>query len=327
MKRFIRTFTAVGIFIALLIFPDAAADAVRLGLEMCAGVIIPSLFPFFVATNLINGLGVSRLFANALTPFGAKVLGVSGHGAAAFIIGITGGYPLGASYIAGLRRSSLIGGDEASRLLVFCSNSGPAFIIGAAGAGIFSSVTVGFFLYAVHILSALTLGIILSPRTYNDIIAMQKHSDTRDEEPSCSMPFSPAFTDAVKRSADAVISVCAFIVTFSALSGILDDLDILPALAGRLSVLTGAELSWCRALTYGILELGNGIGSMAGMDITPINLALAAFILGWGGISVHFQTLSMVSGTDIKTARYVIGRFFAALIAAAAALLGAAILF
>ena len=150
MKRFIRTFAAVGIFAALLIFPDAAADAVRSGLEMCAGVIIPSLFPFFIATNLINELGVSRLFANALTPFGAKVLGVSGHGVAAFIIGVTGGYPLGASYIAGLRKSSLIDGSEASRLLIFCNNSGPAFIIGAAGVGIFSSVTVGFFLYAVH---------------------------------------------------------------------------------------------------------------------------------------------------------------------------------
>lgn len=327
MKGFTRTFAAVGIFAALLIFPGTAADAVRSGLEMCAGVIIPSLFPFFVATNLISSLGVSRLFANALSPFGAKVFGVSGHGAAAFIIGITGGYPLGASYIAGLRRSSLISSDEASRLLIFCSNSGPAFIIGAAGVGIFSSVAVGFFLYAVHILSALTLGIILSPRTYHGIIAMQKHSNTRDGQPAVTMSFSSAFTDAVKRSADAVISVCAFIITFSALCGILDELDILPALAGRLSVLTGTELSWCRALSYGILELGNGIGSMAGLDITPLNLALAAFILGWGGISVHFQTISMISGTHIKTARYVIGRFFAALIAAATALLGSAILF
>ncbi len=319
MKRFIRTFAAVGIFAALLIFPDAAADAVRSGLEMCAGVIIPSLFPFFIATNLINELGVSRLFANALTPFGAKVLGISGHGVAAFIIGVTGGYPLGASYIAGLRKSSLIDGSEASRLLIFCNNSGPAFIIGAAGVGIFSSVTVGFFLYAIHILSALTLGIILSPRAHYDICY--------DDEPAGAVPFSSAFTNAVKRSADAIISVCAFIIAFSALGGILDSLDVLPAFAGRLSVLMGTELSWCRALAYGILELGNGIGSMTGLDITPLNLALAAFILGWGGLSVHFQTFSMVSGTDIKTARYVIGRFFAALMAAAMALLGTAILF
>lgn len=311
--------TAFGIFAALLIFPGAAADAVKAGLKMCAGVIIPSLFPFFVATNLISELGVSRLAANALTPFGTKVFGVSGHGVAAFIIGITGGYPMGAAYIAALRKASLIDGSEASRLLLFCNNSGPAFIIGAAGVGVFSSAMIGFFLYSVHILSAMILGIVLSPGVRYDLCY--------DEEPVGSVPFSDAFTSAVKRSADAMISVCAFVIAFSALNGILDGFGTLSAAAGQLSVLTGAELSWCRALIAGILELGNGIGSMSGLEATPINLSLAAFILGWGGVSVHFQTFSMVAGTDIKTARYIIGRFFAALIAAAMALLGAVVLF
>ena len=66
---------------------------------------------------------------------------------------------------------------------------------------------------------------------------------------------------------------------------------------------------------------------MTGLAISPINLALAAFILSWGGLSVHFQTFSMIAGTDIKTARYMIGRVLTALIAAALALLGAAVIF
>ena len=66
---------------------------------------------------------------------------------------------------------------------------------------------------------------------------------------------------------------------------------------------------------------------MSGLSTSPINLALAAFILGWGGISVHFQTLSVIGGTDIKTARYIIGRFVIALMGSALALLGAAVLF
>lgn len=318
MKKLLYILASLGIFAALLIFPKAAAEAVKGGLIMCAQVIIPSLFPFFIATNLLNELGASKLISNALAPFGAKI-GISGHGVSAFIIGVTGGYPLGAAYIARLRSQGLISRDEASRLIVFCNNSGPAFIVGAAGIGVFSSAAAGFFLYAVHIFAALIFGIMASPKAPCDICY--------DEDIFSPVSFSAAITASVRRSADSVIGVCAFVVAFSALNGVLDGMDITRILAGELSYRLGAELCWCRALLSGILELGNGIGSMAGLEIRPINLALAAFILSWGGLSVHFQTFAMISGTDIKTARYMIGRLIIAIIAASLALLGAAAFF
>lgn len=318
LKKLLYIFASLGIFAALLIFPKAAAEAVKDGLIMCGQVIIPSLFPFFIATNLLNELGASKLISNALAPFGAR-LGISGHGVSAFIIGVTGGYPLGAAYTARLRSQGLISREEASRLLVFCNNSGPAFIVGAAGIGVFSSAAVGFFLYAVHILSALSFGIMICPKAPCDICY--------DEDIFAPVIFSEAITASVRRSADSVIGVCAFVIAFSALNGVLDGMDITRILAGELSYRLGAELSWCRALLSGILELGNGIGGMSGLDIRPLNLALAAFILSWGGLSVHFQTLAMISGTDIKTARYMIGRLMIALMAASLSLLGTSIVF
>ena len=318
LKKLLYIFASLGIFAALLIFLKAAAEAVKDGLIMCGQVIIPSLFPFFIATNLLNELGASKLISNALAPFGAR-LGISGHGVSAFIIGVTGGYPLGAAYTARLRSQGLISREEASRLLIFCNNSGPAFIVGAAGIGVFSSAAVGFFLYAVHILSALSFGIMICPKAPCDICY--------DEDIFAPVSFSAAITTSVRRSADSVIGVCAFVIAFSALNGVLDGMDITRILAGELSYRLGAELSWCRALLSGILELGNGIGGMAGLDIRPLNLALAAFILSWGGLSVHFQTLAMISGTDIKTARYMIGRLMIALMAASLSLLGTSIVF
>ena len=183
----------------------------------------------------------------------------------------------------------------------------------------FGSAPVGFFLYAVHILAALIFGVIICPKAPCDICY--------DEDIFSPVSLSAAFTASVKRAADSMIGVCSFVVAFSAINGVLDAMDITRSIAGELSYRIGAELSWCTALLAGILELGNGIGSMAGLAISPINLALAAFILSWGGLSVHFQTFSMIAGTDIKTARYMIGRFLTALIAAALALLGAAAIF
>ncbi len=318
MKKALYILASLAAFAALLSFPQAAAEAVRDGLAMCAQMIIPSLLPFFIAVNLLNELGAARLISNALAPLGAK-LGISGFGVTAFIIGLTGGYPLGAAYIAQLRAQGLIGRGEASRLIVFCNNSGPAFIVGAAGIGVFSSAAAGFFLYAVHILAALILGLIISPKAPCDVCY--------DGDIFSPVSFSAAFTASVKRSADSVLGVCSFILAFSALSGVLDGMDIMRISAGELSYRLGAELGFCRALLAGMLELGNGIGSMAGLGMSPLNLALAAFILSWGGLSVHFQTLAITAGTDIKTARYMIGRFCLALIAAAMALLGAAVIF
>ena len=88
MKKALYIFASFSIFAALLIFPKAAAEAVKAGLIMCTQMIMPSLFPFFIAANLLNELGASKLTANALAPLGAR-LGMSGHGVSAFIIGVT----------------------------------------------------------------------------------------------------------------------------------------------------------------------------------------------------------------------------------------------
>lgn len=319
LKKLMYMLISAAVFAALFIFPDAASNSVADGLQMSARTIIPSLFPFFAAVNLMNELGTARLISDILSPFGSKLFGISGHGVSAFIIGITGGYPLGADYIAQLRQRRLISQEEASALLVFCNNSGPAFIVGAAGIGAFSSVKAGVFLYAVHILAALTAGIVASPKFESDICFEQSIFSP--------MSFSKAITVAIKRAAEAVFSVCAFITAFSAVCGIIESAGVISSLAGELSHVTGAELSWCRALIYGFVELGNGIGHLSAMTAEPQNLALAAFILSWGGLSVHFQTFAIISQTDIKTARYMIGRLFTALLAAALALFGALIIF
>ena len=146
MKRFIGYLTAALFLISLLIRPGAAQAAVRDAIVTCGGLIIPSLFPFFVAVGLLTRLGATDGLSKMLAPICMRLFGVSGSGAAAFITGITAGYPIGAAHIAELHKNGAVSSDEAGRLLIFCNNSGPAFIIGAAGIGVFGSVKAGLFL-------------------------------------------------------------------------------------------------------------------------------------------------------------------------------------
>ena len=66
----------------LLLRPQRAAQAVAEGLALCAGAVLPALFPFFVCTGMLNALGLTQRFANAVCAAPARLLGVSRDGAA-----------------------------------------------------------------------------------------------------------------------------------------------------------------------------------------------------------------------------------------------------
>lgn len=318
MKRTFGVLCAAGIFILLLLFPDAAATSALNGLRVCAKVVIPSLFPFFVAAGLLTETGAVNALAELLSPVCARLFGVSGHGGTAFIIGLSGGYPLGAAFLADKYRKKEISDADADALAVFCNNSGPAFILGAAGSAVFHSTAIGLFLYAVHILAAVLGGIILSERkggAYEAPLAVS------------SVSFSKAFTHAVKNAVRSCLSVCGFIGFFTVVTGILDETGLLMAVSAYLARMTGTELGFMRAFFCGLIELGGGITAMSGLPATPLSLALASFILSWGSLSVHFQSLAMLDGIKIRTARYILGRLLIACIAAALALFGAMLFF
>ena len=293
------------------------------GLLLCAQVIIPSLLPFFVAAALLSRLGFATLLGALTARPMARLFGVSGAGAAAFVLGISGGYPLGAATVADLFRQKRIGKEEAERLLAFCDNSGPAFIVGAAGVGVFHSAATGLALYAVHILAAAAVGFFLSfPRMGPTSIGPR--TGHRIEFHAASLP--DAFAESVRSSATSLLSICGFVVFFSALMPVLDALQLFGTLAGALSLRTGLELRWTRALLQGFWELGNGIGGLAGLTASPLNLALASGILGWGGLSVHCQALGVLGGTGLSARRHELGKALHAVLSAALAYLAAVLL-
>ena len=133
--------------------------------------------------------------------------------------------------------------------------------------------------------------------------------------------------EAVKQAVASILNVCGFVLCFSVMVGLLDAKGLFSLACGFLSSHLGWELHFSRALLTGVLELGSAAGAMAGLDLTPHNLALAAGVLGWGGLSVHFQTLAVLAGSKIKGALHLTGRLISASIAAVTAYIIGVILF
>ena len=297
---------------ALLLWPSEAMDGVRAALAVCADVIIPSLFPFFVLGSAVTELGLPQRLGKALSGPMSKLFGVSGAGASAFVIGILGGYPLGASTVSGLVVRGAASRSEGERLLGFCNNSGPAFLVGAAGVGVFGSVRAGMALYACHVLAAVTAGVLMRGKRTSAAVSALHAGD---------LPEPGALARAVTSSVKNILAVCGFVTVFSAVTAALDASGLLGRLSGELAVRTGMELGASRALLTGFFEIGGGISALRGCSPTRLNFAVCALIIGWGGVSVHMQTASAAAPAKLKAARHFAGRLLSAVFSAAYAFL------
>ena len=304
MKNRLAVFAALcGLFV-MIAASEQAVQSCREGLALCVELILPSLFPFFVLSGLLSRLGLPVLLGKKLAGLAERAFHVSGAGCTALFMGLLGGYPLGAAYVVDLTESGAVTENEASRLLAFCNNSGPAFFLGALGTGVFGSLRCGMLLYAAHVCAAVLTGLLLRGR------ATAQEAPIRAPIP---LPFSRALPEAVHAAMSASLNVCGFVVCFAVFTGLLNANGFFSLLAGRLAELTGRSLPFCRALLTGFFELGGGVGALRGLAPTPANLALAAALMGWGGVSVQFQTLSLLADTEIKSAPHTAGRFLSAI--------------
>lgn len=306
---------------ALIYYSDTSAAAAKEGLELCFNVIIPSLFPFFVMSSLVVELGFAEKLGRLFEPIMRPLFNVSGVCAAAFVLGFIGGYPVGAKTAITLYKNGSIGKAEAERLLSFCNNSGPAFIFGVVGAGIFSSSLVGLILYCAHMLASVIVGVLF--RGWGKKGA--KKSPVKKVRVAA-VSYSTAFTQSVTGSFSSMLNICAFVVLFTVIIKLLFAAGIISWLAGVLETLLapiGIDQIWCERLLTGIIELTSGVWSLqsAAMRLGSA-MAMAAFMLGWAGLSIHCQVLSFVSGSGLSVKSYIIGKllhgvFSAVLISAA----------
>ena len=317
MRKFLRPLPALLLlgFGALLIrYPQESATAAREGLAICTEVIIPSLFPFFVFSSLFINLGLSHSAGRVLGPLMAPLFRMRGTCAAPLLLGLVGGYPVGLRTAAMLREAGECSWEEARRLSAFCNLCGPGFLLSVAGVGVFASKEAGFFLLCTHWAAALLVGLIYRPRRNTEMSTKA----TPLPLPNHSASFSQEFPNSVRDSFTSTLNVCAFVILFTVLIRLMQTSGLLPMAAGFLSGLFPDILSpaLCQSLLIGIFELSTGVCSLSEVGSTPLALPVASFIMGWGGLSVHCQSLPFLDRLTDSHAPYFTGKLLHGLLAA-----------
>ncbi len=312
MKNVFKSAVAGVMIILLIIYPDIVINSALSALSTCLNVLFPTLFPFFVLSKIFIKSGGAFMLGKFLNPLMRPLLGINGSGASAFILGVICGYPVGAKTAVDLYNQSYITKKEAENLICFCNNSGPLFIIGALGIGMLSSKSAGLFLYAVHILSAITLGIALKfmlPKTKTQ--QSPTYRNTKN-----------IFTSSVEESMVSVINVFAY-VTFLGIMMDICEIAHLFLPAEKLLAAFSINADVGNSLICSVFEITTGIKKLSATNnALSLKLILISFMLGWSGFSIHFQTKSVLGNTDLSFLKYIVAKFAQGIIAAIYAAIG-----
>lgn len=308
-KNVVYPLIVLVLLVLLTIFSKDCLTAAKNGLKLCLETAVPSLFPFFVISALAVDTGLTALLGRFFTPVMKNLFSLPGHAAMAFVMGITGGYPVGAQTAAELYDASLCSKKETERMLSFCNNTGPAFIIGVCGTGIFGSFKVGLLLYFIHILSALIVGLIFRPAKVSRADA---HTILLRQKNPVSINFIKSLIDAIKNGFLSCINVSAFVVFFSVVIAILNKTGLIAFLSAMLAplfMLLGLPRDLCSVMLSGIVEMTNGLNLLSAMNENiSVLLPTSAFLLGFGGFSVHCQTLSLLIPRNLSSTFYFWGK-------------------
>lgn len=266
------------------------------GIDLCIRTVIPSLFPFLFLSVLLN-TSLTGHSIPMIRPIG-KLCGIPAGGESLLILGLVGGYPVGAQGICDAVDNKKLTADTAKRMLGFCSNAGPSFIFGMC-AGFFSSSLVPWFLWLIQIISAILLGMILPRKHYDSI-----HLSTQ-------ALITPS--KALHKALRSMATICGWVILFRVILCICSRwfLWLFPPL-----VQVGFS---------GMLELSNGCCNLAAIENESIRFLFASVFLSFGGLCVCMQTASVTSKLGLGL--YVPGKVTQSVISLLLAILFQPILF
>ncbi len=310
---------------SLAVFPKEGLEAAKEGLKIFGWIVLPSLLPFFVLSEIMLGLGIVHFIGVFLEPLMRPAFNVPGVGAFALSMGLAAGYPMDAVITAKFRRSGLCNRVEGERLLAFTNTADPLFMFGAVAVGMFGRPELGVTIAIAHYLSAFSVGFIyrfygrgetptqeVKKENLKENIAQRAFKEMVRARKEDGRPLGQLAGDAVTDSVSTLLMIGGFIIVFSVLVRVLEEVGVvrllLPVVEWILRTI-GLSPSLSSSLIKGFLEID--LGTMAAAQTSASlgdRLIVSSAIIGWSGLSVHGQVISVIHETDIRIVPYIIAR-------------------
>ena len=310
MKKNIFTILFIIFLFSLLIFSENTFISAKEGLVLWATKVLPSLFPFFVATELLCKTNIAYELGKYLNKFIRTIFNVPGESFLAIFLGMISGYPIGSKVVCNLKKDKIISKIEAERLIAFTNNSGPLFILGTVGIAMLKSKRLGIILLISHIISSLLVG-------YFFRFWKKDKFDINFKEICYSTGIVPIklsnigeiIGDSIKKAIYSLFTIGGFIVLFSVIISILNSSGIINLVSLLLNNF-GIPKDISIASITSFIELTNGLNLLSTINInySLVTILLISFFLGFGGICIMLQVYSIIAKENISIKPYIYGK-------------------
>ena len=285
--KFIEGIISIAVIFIILIYSKVISIHIKNGLNICLDILIPSMFIFLVISDFCQKTGVLNLILQPFSYICGKLFKLDYSLGSTLLFSLICGYPAGIHLISSLVLKNKIDKKTATRMLYFCVNSGPAFLIGGISIPIFNNILPGIILFISQVITFFIIGTLCS------IGAKQKKANLINIEPQK----INAFVLSVKNAVHSMIIICSFTLFFSGVIGVIMELNIF-------NIKTNKYLS---SLFTGLIEVTNGImycKQISGLEMFFILSVITSF----GGICVHFQLKSIASTANIPFGKFYLWR-------------------
>ena len=284
--HFIQVIAAIAGIIIAIVCAKPLTKGVFTGLQICLNNLVPSLFLFMVLSSFLVRSGIGeRIFFLISKPL-AKAFHIPEQFVVIFCFSLLGGFPVGAKLIADAVERQEMDAALGKRMLAYCVNCGPAFLISAVSLPVFRNIRVGLVVYLSQILAALTIGI---------LSGLGKNSPCFSAAPSQRRTsLSNELVAAVSSTVQSMSLICAFVLVFTGVSQLLKDSGVLSSAASLLEHIMTREAA--NSLVIGLLEVTSGCNELQSCR----SLLMFAFITGFGGLCVQIQVKAILNRAGVK---------------------------
>lgn len=316
-------------------YPEASWQAGVRGLAIWWDVLFPSLFPFFVISEVLLGFGIVHFLGKLLDPLMKPLFRIPGSGGFVLAMGFASGYPVSAKLATKLREQRLVSRAEGERLVSFTTSSDPIFLIGAVSVSFFGNPKLAGVLALAHYGGALLIGLIMrfyrpdrnlpadpgeggesESGRFSLKLALKAMHEARIQD---GRSLGELLRQAVASSLQLMTVVGGLVVFFSVILEVLTASGFMSFLyAGfhQLLPLLGLPGQLAEPLMGGLFEVTLGAKASASPEGMPLQFkaAAAVFILSWGGLSVHAQVASILYSADLRYFPFLIARLLHAVV-------------
>ncbi len=295
--------------IAFFILTESKAvmEAVLFSFQIWKNNIFPSLFPFFLLSELLIQYGFVEFLGELLKPVMNRIFRISNQAAFIFVMSIISGFPSNAKYTKALLEEHKINEKESTKILTFTHFSNPLFILGTVSITFLGNREVGFLILFCHYITNLILGLLFrnyypSPKTDCRVSIRKAITNMTLARQKKKVSFPLILTNALNHTIQTLLFILGVTTTFLIITTLINQHITLS--------------TFHQSILNGFFEMTQGLKYVSLLNI-PLKIKgiLTVMILSFGGLSVHMQLIGILSKSKIRYFPYFTARVLHATIA------------